>query len=68
MPVTVGGVAIEPGDFVLGDRDGVLIIPRRIGEEVIAKAEEVVHTENLVRKAILEGVLPLDAYNRFGRF
>lgn len=68
VPIAVGGVAIEPGDFVLGDRDGVLIIPRRVAEEVITKAEEVVHTENLVRKAILEGVLPLDAYNRYGRF
>lgn len=68
VPIAVGGVVIEPGDFVLGDRDGVLIIPQRVAEEVITKAEEVVHTENLVRKAILEGVLPLDAYNRYGRF
>jgi regulator of RNase E activity RraA len=66
--MAVGGVAIEPVDFVLGDRDGGLIIPRRVAEEVITKAEEVVHTENLVRKAILEDVLPLDAYNRHGRF
>jgi len=68
VPITVGGVAILPGDFVLGDRDGVLIIPQEIAEEAITKAEEVVHTENLVRKAILEGVLPLDAYNKYGRF
>ena len=68
MPITVGGVTIKPGDLVLGDRDGVLTIPREIAEEVITKAEEVVHTENLVRKAILEGMLPLDAYNKFGRF
>jgi 4-hydroxy-4-methyl-2-oxoglutarate aldolase len=68
VPITVGGVAINPGDLVLGDRDGVLTIPREIAAEVITKAEEVVHTENLVRKAILEGMLPLDAYNKFGRF
>jgi regulator of RNase E activity RraA len=68
VAIAVGGVAIDPGDFVLGDRDGVLIIPRQVAEEVITKAEEVVHTENLVRKAILEGVLPLDAYNQYGRF
>jgi 4-hydroxy-4-methyl-2-oxoglutarate aldolase len=68
VPITVGGVAIQPGDLVLGDRDGVIIIPLQIAEEVITKAEEVVNTENLVRKAILKGVLPLDAYNRYGRF
>lgn len=68
VPIAVGGVTVSPGDFVLGDRDGVLVIPQGVAEQVITKAEEVVHTENLVRKAILEGVLPLDAYNRFGRF
>jgi 4-hydroxy-4-methyl-2-oxoglutarate aldolase len=68
VPITVGGVAIQPGDLVLGDRDGVIIIPLQIAEEAITKAEEVVNTENLVRKAILKGVLPLDAYNRYGRF
>ncbi len=68
VPIEIGGVEIDPGDFVLGDRDGVLIIPQEVAGEVITKAEQVVHTENLVRKAILEGVHPLEAYNRYGRF
>lgn len=68
VPIRVGGVSIAPGDLVLGDRDGVLIIPQSAAEAVIGKAEEVVDTENLVRKAILEGMLPLDAYNKYGRF
>jgi regulator of RNase E activity RraA len=68
VPITVGGVVIRPGDFVLGDRDGVLIVPQQVAAEVIAKAEEVVHTENLVRTAILQGMLPLDAYHKYGRF
>jgi regulator of RNase E activity RraA len=68
VPIVIGSVAIAPGDLVVGDRDGVIVIPQKIAEEVITKAEEVVHTENLVRKAILEGVLPIDAYRRYGRF
>jgi len=68
VPITIGDVRIEPGDFVLGDRDGVVIVPAAIAEEVIGKAEEIVSTENLVRKAILEGVHPLEAYRRYGRF
>jgi 4-hydroxy-4-methyl-2-oxoglutarate aldolase len=68
VPVTIGRTRIDPGDYVLGDRDGVLIIPQRAAEEVIAKAEEVIHTENLVRKAILEGMHPVEAYEKFGRF
>jgi regulator of RNase E activity RraA len=68
VPVVIGGVKVVPGDYVVGDRDGVLIIPQAVAEEVTAKAEAVVHTENLVRKAILEGVHPLDAFNMYGRF
>jgi 4-hydroxy-4-methyl-2-oxoglutarate aldolase len=68
VPVTIGEVRIQPGDFVLGDRDGAVIIPQSAAREVIAKAEEVVHTENAVRKAILDGVHPVQAYEKFGRF
>ena len=68
VPVVIGGVNILPGDYVVGDRDGVLVIPQDVAGEVTAKAEAVVRTENLVRKAILEGVHPLDAFNRYGRF
>ncbi len=68
VPIQIGGTLVRSGDFVVGDRDGVLIIPVEIAEEVITKAEEVVRTENLVRKAILEGMLPIDAYEKFGRF
>jgi 4-hydroxy-4-methyl-2-oxoglutarate aldolase len=68
VPIQIGGTTVRPGDFVVGDRDGVLILPVEIAEEVITKAEEVIRTENLVRKAILDGMLPLDAYEKFGRF
>lgn len=68
VPITIGNTPIQPGDYVVGDRDGVVVIPQAVAEEVIAKAEEVVHTESLVRKAILEGVHPLEAYEKYGRF
>ena len=55
-------------DDAVGDRDGVLVIPQAIAEEVVAKAEAVVKTENLVRKSILKGMHPVDAYRKFGRF
>lgn len=68
VPIRIGKVQINPGDYVAGDRDGVLVIPQTVAEEVITKAEQVVQTENLVRKAILEGMHPVDAYRKFGRF
>lgn len=67
-PVTVGEVTVRRGDFIVGDKDGVLAIPREITLEVLEKSEEVVSTENLVRKSILEGVHPVDAYRKYGRF
>jgi regulator of RNase E activity RraA len=68
VPITIGPVKIHPGDFVVGDHDGVIVIPFAAAEEVIAQAEQVVVTENLVRKAILDGVHPVDAFHQFGRF
>jgi regulator of RNase E activity RraA len=68
VPITIGTVLIEAGDYVIGDRDGVVVVPQGVAEEVLVKAEECVHTENLVRKAILEGLLPVEAYEKYGRF
>ena len=68
VPIDIGRVHIDPGDYIVGDRDGVLVIPQSIIEEVVKKAEEVVQTENLVRKSILKGMHPVDAYRKFGRF
>jgi 4-hydroxy-4-methyl-2-oxoglutarate aldolase len=66
--VQIGQVTVRRGDFIVGDKDGVLAIPREITLQVLEKSEEVVNTENLVRKAILQGVHPVDAYRRYGRF
>jgi len=66
--INIGCVSIQTNDFVLADRDGIIIIPKDIVEEVIEKTEEVMKTENLVRKAILSGVDPVDAYLQFRKF
>jgi regulator of RNase E activity RraA len=67
-PITIGEVNIETGDYVLADRDGVIIIPRQIAQEIVNRTEQVMQTENLVRKAILEGVDPQEAYLKYGKF
>lgn len=66
--IKIGQVTVRRGDFIVGDKDGVIVIPREITMAVLETAEEVVHTENLVRKAILQGVHPVDAYRQYGRF
>ncbi len=67
-PIIIGSVKINTGDYVIADRDGVVIIPEHISKEVLEKAEEVLKTENLVRKAIMDGVDPQEAYLKYGKF
>jgi regulator of RNase E activity RraA len=67
-PITIGEVTIRSGDYLIADRDGVVIIPGAIAEEVVRKTEEVMLTENRVRTAILGGMDPQEAYLKFGKF
>jgi regulator of RNase E activity RraA len=67
-PITIGGVTIADGDYLLGDRDGVVIVPRAVAEEAVAKTEAVVATENQLRSAILGGMDPVEAYLKYGKF
>jgi 4-hydroxy-4-methyl-2-oxoglutarate aldolase len=67
-PITIGGVSIRTGDYLLGDRDGVVVIPQAIAQEVVARTEAVVATESDMRRALLAGMDPVEAYHTFGKF
>ena len=67
-PITIGEVTISSGDYLLADRDGVVVIPGKIADDVVKKTEEVLQTENEVRTAILSGMDPQEAYLKFGKF
>jgi 4-hydroxy-4-methyl-2-oxoglutarate aldolase len=68
VELTIGGVRIARGDWIVADRDGIVVVPASIVENVIAEAEEKAATENDVRAAIRAGTAPLDAYDRYGTF
>ncbi len=68
VPVIIGDVVINPGDFLLGDEDGMVRVPRGIADEVSKAAWEAMQTENKVRTAILAGQDPQAAYLQFGKF
>jgi regulator of RNase E activity RraA len=68
QPIRIGEVTVHAGDLVLGDRDGMVILPQDRAAEIVAAAEAAIGTENLVRKAILEGVDPQEAYLKYGKF
>jgi 4-hydroxy-4-methyl-2-oxoglutarate aldolase len=67
-PVTIGAVTIATGDYVLGDRDGVVVIPQDLALDVIAKTEDVVATESDMRRALVGGMDPVEAYEKYGKF
>ena len=68
VPVAIGPVTIEPGDYLLGDRDGLLRLPKAMAADIVGQAEAAMATESLVRKAILAGTDPQEAYLRYGKF
>jgi regulator of RNase E activity RraA len=66
VPLEVGGVKVAPGDIVFGDLDGVCVIPRDAEDEVFRRALEKVQQENLVGRAIEEGMSAQEAFEKFG--
>jgi regulator of RNase E activity RraA len=68
VPVTIGRVRIEPGDWIVADEDGVVAVPAAVAADVLAAAEAKAATEDRIRAAVRDGMLPLDAYERYGTF
>jgi 4-hydroxy-4-methyl-2-oxoglutarate aldolase len=66
--ITVGGVRVGPGDYIVGDADGVVVIPGELVDPVLAEAEAKAATESEIRVAVRKGMPPLEAYERFGTF
>jgi regulator of RNase E activity RraA len=67
-PIAIGEVTIATGDYLLGDRDGVVVIPRAAALEVVTRTEAVVATESEMRRALIGGMDPVEAYRRYGKF
>ena len=68
QPLIIGGVRVNLGDIVVGDLDGVIVVPRRVAHDVLQRCEKLVSTENRVRTAVRRGLTPLAAYEKFGAF
>ncbi len=67
-PIKMGDVDIAPGDYLIADIDGAVLIPAAHIEEIITSCEEVMRTENHLRTAIRSGADPKKAYLKYGRF
>jgi 4-hydroxy-4-methyl-2-oxoglutarate aldolase len=56
QPVTIGGVHVNPGDYVIADASGVAFIPSADIERVLATAESIADREAAMAKALLSGI------------
>lgn len=71
-PIFVNGIdgqlQVNPGDFIFGDNDGVVIVPKDMTIKVLEQAEEWFNNEKKSRQAMADGMDPFEVYNKFGRF
>lgn len=66
VAVEIDGVRFEPGDLVIADADGVVVVPRAIERDAVARAWEKVHAENEVRDAIRGGMKATEVFAKYG--
>lgn len=62
VPIGCGDVAVWPGDVVVGDAEGVIVIPADIADDIAAEATEMTVFEDFVQEKVLEGRSILGLY------
>jgi regulator of RNase E activity RraA len=68
MPGTVTArVRVSPGDWIVGEADGVCVVPQKIAMEVLIKAEDLETREQGMREDVAQGMSFDDAYKKWGR-
>ena len=57
---------VKPGDFILGDEDGVIVIPAGIAEPVLLEVERLTKIEKNIRSELKNGLSLAEALKKFG--
>lgn len=66
IPVEIDGVNFSPGDLIICDEDGVVVVPKEVENEVINAAFKKVAAENAVRDEIKKGMKATEAFKKYG--
>ncbi len=66
VPIELGGVSIQPGDYLIGDEDGCVIVPAEVAEEAVRLAMEKVSGENIARADLADGVPMGEVFRKYG--
>lgn len=67
-PIRIGSVTLLPGDVVVGDIDGVIVIPRVVAWDTLLAAEEIAVNEVSLKQMIVDGIAPREVVKRGGYF
>lgn len=62
LPLVCGGQAVAPGDVIVADDDGVVVVPRATAAQVVVACDERLAREAAVRARLLAGELSVDVY------
>lgn len=65
VPVSCGGVLVNPGDIIFADFDGVVCVPSKVEDAVFAAARDKVGKENVSRKELLAGKTLREVYDKY---
>ena len=68
VPIRIGEICILPNDFILGDVDGVVVIPGALTEEILLEGEEKMRKESGMRQALRKGMSLNEVHKRYGAF
>jgi regulator of RNase E activity RraA len=66
VPVQIGGVMIEPGAMIIGDMDGVVVVPKAVEESVFTRSLAKARTEKTIKKDLENGMLATIAFKKYG--
>jgi len=66
IPVEVGDITVHPGDLIVAEFDGVVVVPAADAERVLIKAEEIAGAESKVRGEVSTGTSPMNSFERHG--
>ena len=67
-PILIGEVIINPGDWIFGDIDGVIAIPKDIAYDVLLLAEKIIFKEEGIKVMVQNGMKPTDVVKNGGYF
>jgi regulator of RNase E activity RraA len=66
VPISCGEVLVQSGELIFADFDGIVVVPRKVEQEVLRRAQEKVSKENLSRKELLAGKTLREVYDKYG--